>query len=772
MGLSTSVFPEAVEEQGLPFGGAAPSPQPTAEPPAEPEAQVMELGQSVELTSEEKDALKYVFETITRPDDEIREKMVPIWQMYENYWRGIQDVIYDTESQSFLSASGVLQSAGELEDTYIGSKIINTYRARGESIAAAVSTGTPAVKFFPEDADDPQDISTAKAYSVASEFIAEENEAKLLHLRALYTRWNQPFVAYYNTYVYDESYGMLEKREYGSIEQETTEAYCPNCGEDLPVQTPNSMCPDCGMEAESITSMETIPTVTKVEQIPKGREKIEIYGPRHVRLPYNIKQLSQAGYLILETEHHWAQMASLYPLIQEEVTAGSPAASTTSDASRTARRALEGATPDEDQKTLYRCWLRKWTFQLVADENVRASLRNKFPNGVQVTWVDELFAEAYDESMDDHWTLVPDPFAEHIHGDPLGKPMIPIQDMTNDTVQLTLETILFGIPDRFADPTVLNFKKYRNSEKSPGNVFPAKRPSGMGLDSGFFEGRAATLSDNVDVFRNSLDTYGMTVTGDQPGIHGGPLPKGSSRTADEYRQAKQSALQRLGIIWFVINICWANVMKKAVNELRTHMRYQGEDVKFVQEAGKGFLNVWIKLADIDDGEIGRVIPEEADTFPLTSEQQRGALLELIQTGDPRLSEFIFMPENIGEMARIIIGLNRFKIPGEDARDQQLQEIHDILMGQYVEIDQNMDDHAMHANTGQSWAASEDGRKTKEINPQGYMMVVEHTQQHQFILEQIQMMQEAAAAEQGAAPRAKGGQAEASGAAERPPSAQG
>ncbi len=760
-----------------PMGGPPPGP-PMGPPqgpqgPPEPEVTTFQIGNSVELTDEEKTALRCIRDTITEPDDEIREKMTPIWQMYENYWRGIQDVVYDTDSQSFLSAAGVLKSAGELEDTYIGSKIVNTYRARGESIAAALSTGTPQVKFFPEDADDPQDINTAKAYSKASEYIADDNEAKLLHLRAIYTRWNQPFVAYYNTYVYDEEYGMLEKREYGSSEQDMTEAHCPGCGDELPVQTPNSICPDCGQEAVQETTTETIPAVTKIEEIPKGKEKIEVYGPRHVRIPYNIKKLQQGGYLILETEGHWAQLVSIFPQLQAEVKEGSPAQTSTSDQSRIARRSLEGATPDSDQRTLHRCWFRKWTYELIADENVRASLRVKFPEGVQVTFVDEIFVEAFDESMDEHWTLVPDPFAEHVHGDPMGKPMIPIQDMTNDVVQLTLEKILFGIPDSFGDPTVLNFKKYANSEKSPGSIFQAKRPPGQNLDAGFFQFKPATLGDNESIFRDALDQYGMSTTGDFPGIHGGPLQKGSSRTADEYRQAKQSALQRLGILWFNLGICWAQVMKKAVNELRIHMKFQGEDVKFVEEAGKGFLNVWIKLADIADGEIGRVRPENADTFPLTTEQQRGALLELIQTGNPMLSDFVFSPENIGEMSRILIGLNRFKVPGEEAREQQLQEIHDILIGAPVMVDEMMDDHEMHAITGKSWAAGEDGRKTKEINPQGFQMVVEHVQQHEFILQMMQEQQaaaEAAAAEQGPAP--KGGQAQKSGAAESVPPPEG
>ena len=106
----------ALEE---PMGGSPPGPPmgpqgPAPMGPPEPEVTTFQIGDSVDLTDEEKTALRNLRDTITEPDNEIREKMTPIWQMYENYWRGIQDVIYDVDSQSFLSAAGVLKSAGGL----------------------------------------------------------------------------------------------------------------------------------------------------------------------------------------------------------------------------------------------------------------------------------------------------------------------------------------------------------------------------------------------------------------------------------------------------------------------------------------------------------------------------------------------------------------------------------------------------------------------------------------------------------------------------------
>lgn len=736
--------------------------------PETPETQKLAIGSTAEeLTDDEKTALLYIYQRLTQPDDEVRQRLVPVWQMYENYWRGLQDVVYDPGTQTFLTAAGVLKQAQELEDTYIGSKIANIYKAHGESIAAAISVGNPSVVFYPEDADDPRDITTAKTYTVASQFVADDNDSKLIHLRALYTRWNQPFVAYYNTYVYDEELGSIQRKTYSLQEEETPAAFCPECMDDLPVQTPNSICPDCGVEAINHTVANVIPVVDSVVEVPRGKETIEVYGPRNVRVPFNVKNLKQCPYLILETEHHWTALAEVFPSQMENRSEGSPAGGGYEDESRRARRAIEGAEPDRDQLTLFRCWFRKSSFNMVSKEDVRMSLRTKFPNGVQVSILENEVLEAYNESMDDHWTLLPDPYAEHIHGDPLGKIMIPIQDMTNDTLQLTEETILFSIPELFADPTVLNFVEYNKAEKTPGLTYPAKKPSGQNLDAGFFQSRATQLSDNVEVFRRALEGLGQFLTGDFPGIHGGALPAGSSRTADEYRQSKQSALQRLSILWVMVNQAWSEVMNKAVKELRRHMIFQGEDIKFVEAKGKGFVNVWIKLSDMDQGKVGRVRPESTEQFPMSTEQKRGVIMELLQTQVPSVTEALMSPDNMGEIFRIMANLTNFRVPGEEDREYQLWEIKQMMDGMPAEVNPDADNNDIHLAVTRSWVASEDGRYAREHNPEGYTLVLQHMQQHLFIQQQqqMQMMQAQAGINPAATPgpRGKPGRAQATGA---------
>ena len=100
---------------------------------------------SQDLSDELKEALWNLYVELTRPDDEIREQMVPLWQMYEHYWRGIQDIVYDKNEGAYRSASGLVKSAEEADDDYIGTKIINMYQAHGTSVASAIATETPKI---------------------------------------------------------------------------------------------------------------------------------------------------------------------------------------------------------------------------------------------------------------------------------------------------------------------------------------------------------------------------------------------------------------------------------------------------------------------------------------------------------------------------------------------------------------------------------------------------------------------------------------------------
>jgi hypothetical protein len=177
---------------------------------------------------------------------------------------------------------------------------------------------------------------------------------------------------------------------------------------------------------------------------------------------------------------------------------------------------------------------------------------------------------------------------------------------------------------------------------------------------------------------------------------------------------------------------------------------------FVKKMGENYVNVWIRLEDMT-GQTGEAEAETSDQFPVSWEQQRGLLFELMQINNPVLQGIVTNPENLGTV-RDILGIYKLKIPGEQDRDKQLEEIQQMLQGMPVMMEQFIDNHEVHWLTLSSWANSPTGREAKLSNPMGYQLIMQHAMQHYMALQAQMMAQQQAASE---------GPAEAQGSSERP-----
>jgi hypothetical protein len=625
-------------------------------------------------------------------------------------------------------------SKSEFEDVAL-EKVINIYRSYGESVISALANTTPAVRFFPDNAEDPADIATSKAYINLSDKIARDNDSDLLFVKALFTMWNQHFVASYNTHAWDEKFGTISHNSIEMVEQPVQKAMCPDCQQEYPEGQIEPPCPNCGSQTppQQFEDVEEVPQITKTITTPKGQEIIEVYGPRNVKVPPYITELEESPYLILENEINGAYLAELYPdylkeLVEEDAQAH--------EVGRQEREPLTQFGQMLEVKTLKRCWFRPWSFNILKEEE-RNLLKKAYPEGVVAFFVEDHILERFEEDMDDHWTFVPDPLTHEIHGDPMAKPLVPIQDMVNDLESLSYETVLAGVPEIFADTNVLNFKEYSKIEARPNQVIPAKGMEGVGLSGGFFQPHSANLSKETAEFRAKQDENAQFVTGAFPSIYGGSL-KGD-RTLGEYQQSRAQALQRLSLKWKFLNKWWAKITLKACQSYRHNMEI---DEKFVKQEGDGYANVWIRQSEMT-GRVADVYPEASDQFPMTWEQTRGVIMELLQMQDPFVTSVLQSPENVDEFSKIF-SLTKFKVPGAEQRYKQTYEIAKLKQGQPVQVDPLLDDHQQHLMMLMSWAAGPEGREAQETNPALYQAVMMHAQEHQMMFEQQQMEQAAQA----------------------------
>lgn len=680
--------------------------------------------------------LSVIIDHLEKHDRFSRDRQIKKWRKQLCYWDNIQyiwwsDFAFDWRTPEQAHAEDPTADI----DPALYAKVINIYRTYGEVIIAAMSSALPTVPFIPDDAENPDDISTAKAYTKIGMLIQKHNYAELLFMKSLYILYNQGVVFGYNENRASGKYGVYEKPIVSDTHIVTREYYCANCGYSLgsdevsadplsppdapkggippvgeeeslgndlpPLNTPPAappmapppslpaaaqhpigvqQCPQCGYEnmPESDDFDEIVPRISGYEKVPKNRECLEVYGPMNVKISPWATKKEDLGYLILETEEHYAKLQDIYPEIAERI---SPIIDLdTFDRSMRSNIMFKGDVAT-DLCTCRRVWLKPWTYNVLGVKTREAEIRelkSLYPNGVYCVVINkDLVVEGVPDVLEDHWTFTEHPLSESVHAEAIGSAVVPIQDMTNEGWNLTLEGIEFGIPELYADPDVLDFDAYSRSEARPGQVSPAKAPAGRSLGEGFFEAKTSSISQEIDKFLNRLERVGQFVSGALPTVFGGAI-QGGSGTAKEYEMSRAQALQRLQITWKIVKIFWSQMLAKAVREFAINML---EDEKYVEKRGSTYINVWIRKIHLN-GKVGEVEPDVNESFPISWAQKRDMILQLFQGGNEDVMEVLRHPENAGLIA-LIIGVPELYIPGDDDRNKQLVEIGELILAEPV-----------------------------------------------------------------------------------------
>lgn len=530
-----------------------------------------------------------------------------------------------------------------------------------------------------------------------------------------------------------------------------------NSGQDL--------CPACMMQMDPDIKQGSF-VVTRLVgcmTLPKSRVCLEAYGGMNIKVPNYAKKQSDCPYLIFSKEYHYSLMIEKYgdlgkneKFLNTLKSGGTAGSYEQYDQWARLSPQYRGEYPI-NVVTEKLSWLRPASFNILQDEDDVKHLKKLFPSGVCVAQVNNTFADAYPQDLDDHWTLTYNPMADYIHFDPLGLLLASIQEITGDLVSLTLQTIEHGVGLTFADPGVLNFKAYEQTEVTPGAVLPATPKSGKSISDGFFETKTATLSPEILPFFQNIQSLGQIVSGALPSLFGGQLQ--GSETASQYSMSRAQALQRLQNTWKMLTVWWKQIFGKAIPMYIKEVKEDERDVQYNKD--NGFMNVFIRMADLQ-GKIGKVELEANENLPLTWSQQKDVIMQLLQAASPEVMEILNAPEN-REVIQEAIGLTNMTVPGEDDREKQLEEIKLLITSEpitvpvppelmqqaqmagveppqpqeipSVEPEPDIDDDAIHFSICRNWLVSEAGRQCKTDNEPGYKNVLLHAKMH---LEAIQM----------------------------------
>lgn len=745
----------------------------------------------IDFDDDEGKALLTIVQDSEKYDQFIRERNIRIWRRAEEYWR-LNQFIYWSDIAHDYRALADTQRASENEEAE--PKVFGIYRAYGESLIAAMAAAIPAVLFFPDDADEPDDITTAKAYSQISELVQKHNQAPLLFIRALATLYNQGLVASYTYFEEDEKYGTIKQPNLTQEKIQFQQVLCPECGTTLgnkpiidksaedefkderaegytpPADIGEEYKCNCGYQGEAELGEvfdEIIPRLSGFTILPKGRVMIEMYGPLHVRVDSYARKQADIGMLELQLETDLSAARSefcrdedgkLIPKLAKEINSIS-ALYTYERWGRSLSEHLSDI--QRNQVTVRYCWLRPWKFEILGEtqEDMIQKLRKKFPHGCCVVFVNNTPVRAYDESMDDHWTISHNPLDSWLHGMPIGKSIVDIQDVYNEIKNLQIQKEEFGISETFVTTDAIDEENYRQQESGPGYLTFCNPTPGRAMGDSFFQTRAASVGQDDIELAQSINADAQFLSGSVPSIFGGAQVTGS-KTASEYNQSRNFALQRLSNHWTNIKYFWAETMGKSARLFATKML---EDEKYVKRNANSFETVWIRKAELT-GKIGNVEPDINEQFPITWAQKRDLLIQLITLQNPAIGAILLHPNN-SQIVKDALGYPEIYIPGEADRTKQLIEIRKLVQVDSSQLppnaqqptimpDQEADDDQTHVEVCRLWLVSEEGMYIKETNPAAYLNVVLHLKIHNMQLQaKTQMPSGSTAAGQPPIPKA-------------------
>ena len=262
--------------------------------------------------------LKEVVDHFDKEDVAVRERQIRTWRRLKLFWEGFQKAWYSEVAHDWRIWD---ENTEDDSDQSYYDKPINVFRAYLESIIAALSVTVPPIKCFPDDADNPLDLSTARAGDRIAQLVYRHNDVPLLWLHALFIYCTEGMVACYSYPKEDEDYGTYDKKEYADEEEEHQITKCPECGytiedqmmtpellavktkladnedkfmpenDDVPIQDiiqneGTDICPACLQMIAPIVSQETL-VVTRligVTKEPKSRVCLEAYGGLYVKV--------------------------------------------------------------------------------------------------------------------------------------------------------------------------------------------------------------------------------------------------------------------------------------------------------------------------------------------------------------------------------------------------------------------------------------------------------------------------------------------------------
>lgn len=614
---------------------------------------------------------------------------------------------------------------------------INILGADARLFQSVMGQTAPRVQIVPDDIDDPEEIDGARKVKISSINLQQRWRADTRQAEISFHQFVTGPVFLYTPFEIDE-----KKNGFHEI---------PN------------------IEMDPATGA---PIMGEPMRVPRGDAELYVYNSLHVDVPFGRREIPDAEWLKCQTLESKFRMLARY----REQLKNAPMGGHGFEENIATREAIQAqratAVPSgvgedrEAQWVLTREWWDTAMFEGFTDSDTREFFKQHFPDGAKFTWVRDKLVDIEGEDKNEVWAAIKPGTSEYIMSNARCHDSIPFQRAFDDLVGLIIEIVLRSVPKLIVDAGLIDHEALNTNEPTPYEVIPTLTPASGNIAQGIAPFPTAKMPDQSMAFMQQLRIIMQDVNGMKPELAGGGQPTSTYREA---KQRKDQAMLTLSTPAACQRSGWEIAYR---NGNKQRARFGMGQIKAKDSNGPTARTVSVDMESIP---LTGWHVEADDSLPMTFTERVDRLLGMIKENPPEVvaAMGVLEVQNIKKVLSLV-QLDGFTSYKEMAFDREMRIINRLLAeppienvdpatgmpipGQpnflpTVEMDPILDDPQFVLEVGRQFAASAEGQRTEEDNPDGY-------RNFRARLEQAQTMIQAAQAPPQQAPEGAGGNGEA------------
>lgn len=543
---------------------------------------------------------------------------------------------------------------------------------------------------------------------------------------------------------------------------------CPRCGTETPEAQASSlgpapMCQGCGspLGMESLQSAPMVPTPIQTGQqvYENGAVEMTLVTPDAALVPFWIKNLDEAPWLLYEYEEDKGKLVQAYPQLRPMAQSEMDYLDTTPSA-RYTRDVFTSPTGyvwgRRKGRWLYsRLWLDASTYEVLPNDqsgNLRQQISEVCPEGTKITRIAGKIIDIQPDNFRRGWAACKPGPSESIYCDPYFNSLIQIQDCINDAENMVVETIERVTPLVGVANDLLDVERFREYANLPGEFVPLLVSAGTDVNKSIIKFPGAEVNPALFNFIDWLLQKGQEITGILPAIFGAGE---GTQTAREAEIRRNQALAQLNTVWNEIRGFEARTYENGAYQAA---KFSGG--KLYSSKGSRDSVEAMEIADIEELLSPGWYYSVEESMPMTPGQRRDQAMEFLNMPPQSMGAVVLdvgNPANLGGLMEAV-GRPDWKIKNLAMRERLLDIIAQLAqqpptmpppmldpMGMpdpmapppmpqpSISPDTFLFDPMIAVETVRDYLLGEQGRELEESNPDGFQNVLLYGQAYMAIL---------------------------------------